>query len=525
MHNIATAVVLVHAVAVVALPVCIERPDELLDAEGVPTHQNPIGYTSKTGQFVSYVFGDFGVDLEANVPPGEYRPDFNVARRDAVAAAMKARTGMTPPNHVINVGDSFYQDGLQSAEDPRWETTFENTFTEPSDVYFHSVMGNHDWYGNVYTRNGTEFTDDAGIVAQLNYTVQNAKNRWCAPDLNYTFDVSLATGAGIRYIFIDTQSMKATDEGSCNGGGCRPRDKADWDKVSRNCKNCRGKVVYPTRTQLDWIETLACEKKDKSLSRTIVVGHHPMVTAGTRLRSSNPIVTSAFVDSAVVDYRKTHNQSETDAFESKMRSDFLYDPNNSFKEDLTSDLLLPIFEKCGVDMYISGHEHMSMVSTHKYSNSSVDHLLHITFGDSGKANLENLLDDPPTKTACEITGCCFCNATYFQKTFGPSWELLWSDHTGAFAEVILDKDAVLVRAIGAATETKYEKSFLYSEEDRGGSFHARYVIILAAVLGLLALSLCFLCSKNFPGKTEPNTMHELEIPSDIDLSDEEAELQ
>jgi tartrate-resistant acid phosphatase type 5 len=61
-----------------------------------------------------------------------------------VAAAIGA-------SFVLSTGDNVYEAGISSATDPLWAATFTNVYTHAalSDVPFFSVLGNHDWLGNV----------------------------------------------------------------------------------------------------------------------------------------------------------------------------------------------------------------------------------------------------------------------------------------------------------------------------------------------------------------------------------------
>ena len=67
----------------------------------------------------------------------------------AVAHAMgeRAATARPPPVAVISVGDNFYQYGLVSHADPRFDDTFVNVYTHPAlaNVPWYNVPGNHDW--------------------------------------------------------------------------------------------------------------------------------------------------------------------------------------------------------------------------------------------------------------------------------------------------------------------------------------------------------------------------------------------
>ena len=69
---------------------------------------------------------------------------------------------------IINSGDSFYQTGVTTVTDPRWDTTYQQPIgAKVQNKYVYSALGNHVYKGNV---NGA---DDA-TKAQIEFT--NALN-------------------------------------------------------------------------------------------------------------------------------------------------------------------------------------------------------------------------------------------------------------------------------------------------------------------------------------------------------------
>lgn len=79
---------------------------------------------------------------------------------------------------VINTGDNFYQNGINSVKSSRWNTTFENVYKIPASWY--SVLGNHDYLGNA--ADGS----DRGTLSQINYTTASISKRWVMPWYYYT---------------------------------------------------------------------------------------------------------------------------------------------------------------------------------------------------------------------------------------------------------------------------------------------------------------------------------------------------
>ncbi len=94
---------------------------------------------------------------------------------------------------VINLGDSFYMDGVDSVTDPLWESDFESVY-DPAvlSMPFYSILGNHDYKGN--------------IQAQLDYVSANS-DRWQMPGRYYGFSRTLPDGTAIDFFFLDTESL------------------------------------------------------------------------------------------------------------------------------------------------------------------------------------------------------------------------------------------------------------------------------------------------------------------------------
>ena len=61
---------------------------------------------------------------------------------NAMTAAAQGAAG------VISLGDNFYPTGVKSTSDAQWQTTFERPFAALQ-TRFLSVLGNHDYMGNV----------------------------------------------------------------------------------------------------------------------------------------------------------------------------------------------------------------------------------------------------------------------------------------------------------------------------------------------------------------------------------------
>ena len=159
---------------------------------------------AKAGQSVRVlVIGDFGMG--------------NQAQRDvanAIAALHKAR----PFSFGITVGDNFYEHGVSSVADRKWEARWEKPYGVLG-IPFYPTLGNHDYYGDVQ--------------AQLDY--KSPSDSWRFPARQYV----------LRSALVDLVAIDTTDP--------RTEQYAWLDRIL-SASNARWKIVY---------------------------GHHPIFSAGT----------------------------------------------------------------------------------------------------------------------------------------------------------------------------------------------------------------------------------------------------
>ena len=146
---------------------------------------------------------------------------------------------------VINVGDSFYNNGVTSTTDSLWTSMFENVYSQASlNIPWYSVLGNHDY-------------DSAKSPQyEIQYSIQKlGKGRWKMPDHNFTVTMAIpnAAGATIQFVFIDTERIAPEETSSTKSGGVNPV------------------TTSQTTTQLAWLKaTLAAS----TATWLFVVGHY-----------------------------------------------------------------------------------------------------------------------------------------------------------------------------------------------------------------------------------------------------------
>jgi hypothetical protein len=140
---------------------------------------------------------------------------------------------------IISTGDNFYNEGVKSADDSRFKTTWRDAYSHPSiaNLTWYINVGNHDH------RHGRE-----------SYQVEHSKiePRWYFPELTYSFSHSLpSSSTSVKFVSIDTKSIR--------------EDKNNASEM---------------------IDFLEGELSDHSADWKVVFGHHPCFSAGGHAGSS-----------------------------------------------------------------------------------------------------------------------------------------------------------------------------------------------------------------------------------------------
>lgn len=179
--------------------------------------------------------------------------------RTKVIESMREHAKRSLPDAAVLLGDNFYESGVKSIDDPRFESDFEELFASDSFGFpFYVCLGNHDHSGDV--------------EAQVEYTQRSS--RWKMPSRYYE------------------ERMHAGDE---------TIDLFVLDSVPIHSGQADASV------QIQWLEERLAAS---NATWKIVSGHHPAITGGR------------------------HDVS-----------------------DAINSALPPLFEKYGVDVYLSGHDH------------------------------------------------------------------------------------------------------------------------------------------------------------------------
>ena len=177
------------------------------------------------------VIGDWGRN-------GEYFQK-NVAQQLA-----RAVTGLNA-SFIISTGDNIYPDGVASVQDPLWQASFENVFYQYAlSRPWYAVLGNHDYHGNAQ--------------AQVDYT--QISQRWNMPARYYSFTRKISPDAEALFVFLDTNPL---------------------DQASYTAPYAQELMQQDSTAQKRWLEQVLAGA-GPSVRWKIVVGHHPLYTAGNR---------------------------------------------------------------------------------------------------------------------------------------------------------------------------------------------------------------------------------------------------
>jgi hypothetical protein len=163
-----------------------------------------------------------------------------------VARQMGRWASEHPNQFIISTGDNFYPSGVISEHDPLFHYSFENIYTDFSLQWdWYPILGNHDYKSDP--------------DAQVRYST--ISRRWKMPARYYSKEFSLGKDGRVLMLFIDTNPMLP--------------EFYDNPEYGPHVKG------QDPEKQLEWIDkTLAAAGKD--VRWKIVVGHHPMYTAGPR---------------------------------------------------------------------------------------------------------------------------------------------------------------------------------------------------------------------------------------------------
>ena len=201
--------------------------------------------------FALPVLGARGWAAETGLPfvvVGDWGRDGGRSQRD-VATQMGKAAAAGGSKFVIAVGDNFYEDGVESVDDPHFRASFEDVYTAPAlQTPWYAILGNHDYHGNVQ--------------AQIDYSGKSS--RWHMPARYYTRSEDLPGGGPVDFFFLDTSPFVTRYVGS--------KTKIDGQD---------------SKAQLAWLEAAL---KQSGARWKIVIGHHPVFSGGSSHGSTPELI-------------------------------------------------------------------------------------------------------------------------------------------------------------------------------------------------------------------------------------------
>uniref|UniRef100_A0A1D2A0W5 Calcineurin-like phosphoesterase domain-containing protein n=2 Tax=Auxenochlorella protothecoides TaxID=3075 RepID=A0A1D2A0W5_AUXPR len=218
-----------------------------------------------------------------------------------VASAMALKAATFQPDFIVSTGDNFYQSGLVWPEDPQFNTSFIDIYSQPGlQLPWYAVLGNHD-YGEL--KDDAKPDDQPPVCSSLDsescyYSpLHQLSQRLVARDWRWrcerAFQLPLAPGA-LELFFIDTNPMMSYYRDTPWAG------------------HKGGILDQSLEAQLVELEAALFRS---SARWKIVIGHHPIYS----------------------------NQRD------------VAQPQGYYKD--TKRIIEPLLEKYGVQAYIHGHDH------------------------------------------------------------------------------------------------------------------------------------------------------------------------
>ncbi len=162
-----------------------------------------------------------------------------------VAVQMGRTAAVTGGRCVVSVGDNFYQNGVQSASDPQWRSSYEDIYSARSlQVPWYVALGNHDYRG----------------VPQAQIDYAKTSPRWRMPSRYYKVPGSDMGAPHLDLFVIDTSPMVH-----------QYRDNVH-SAIAENVAN------QDVGAQLRWLDE---QLGQSTAAWKLVIGHHTIYSGGS----------------------------------------------------------------------------------------------------------------------------------------------------------------------------------------------------------------------------------------------------
>lgn len=173
-----------------------------------------------------------------------------MATNMAAVTASPAQYGCNSVRMSLALGDNFYNSGVESVTDPKWDEVWVNQFRNKAplrNMTFLPTMGDHD-YAQLNHDQAPNFTR---AQAQIQYHYERDA-QWYLPAANYTYRQSFAGGRTVLFVMINTEALYA-------------------------CIHLRPEWCFQA-DHAAWIEAvLAKADNDTTIDAVVIGGHHAVV--------------------------------------------------------------------------------------------------------------------------------------------------------------------------------------------------------------------------------------------------------
>jgi tartrate-resistant acid phosphatase type 5 len=163
-----------------------------------------------------------------------------------VATQMAKAARAANPRFIISVGDNFYENGVKSVDDPQWQQSFEQVYSDPAlRLPWYCILGNHDYHGA------------GNCDAQIAYNTINP--RWNMPARYYQQTHRIDPETTADFFYLDTTPMV---KGYYRENPEKTRDHVRTQDVPK---------------QLAWFKSALAAS---SARWKIIFAHHPIYSGG-----------------------------------------------------------------------------------------------------------------------------------------------------------------------------------------------------------------------------------------------------
>jgi tartrate-resistant acid phosphatase type 5 len=155
------------------------------------------------------------------------------------------------PKFIVSCGNNFQTEGVESADDPLWESNFESVYKKASlQVDWYPVLGNRDYKGNTQ--------------AELDYS--KISNKWRMKSRFYTFVKQINDSVSARFIFLDTTPIIS-----------KYYQKEGYPDIAKQ----------DSARQIAWLKAILANSKEQW---KLVFGHHPICSANLKQGDNSELI-------------------------------------------------------------------------------------------------------------------------------------------------------------------------------------------------------------------------------------------